>query len=119
MAPSLDRFDVAIAGFEFEDRPGVVKPRLVVVLDVDGGRAAVAAAKVTTHVPRLEFPGEVALRDWEASGLLKPSTVRCSKVAEIEVGAINSVIGRLTARDAERVVRGLDDVRAAYGAERD
>lgn len=105
-------FDVVVVPFEFEDRPGVAKPRPAVVVDADGGRAALALAKVTSHAPRGWCPGEVALLDWEAAGLKVPSTVRCSKVVVIGESAVKAVAGALSARDAAAVAAGC---REAFG----
>lgn len=77
---SIRPFDVLIASVEFEDKPGVAKPRPVVVLEVDGGTLYVTAVKVTSHAPREWCSGEVVLVDWEREGLAKPSVARCSKI---------------------------------------
>ena len=113
MTCSLRPFDVVVVPFEFEDRPGVVKPRPAVVIDVGAGRAALALAKVTSHEPRAWCPGEVALADWEAAGLRVPSTVRCSKVVVVDESSVKAVAGSLTDRDAAAVAEGC---REALGA---
>ena len=112
MTCSLSIFDVVVVPFEFEDRPGVAKPRPAVVVDVDGGRAALALAKVTSHAPRDWCPGEVALSDWEAAGLRVPSTVRCSKVVVVDESSVKAVAGTLSERDAAAVAEGC---REAFG----
>lgn len=37
------------------------------------------SVKVTSHPPRQGIEGEIPLLDWQAAGLSKPSTARCSK----------------------------------------
>lgn len=106
---ALGPFDVLRVPFAYEDKPGVFKERPAVVASVDGGRAAVVLVKVTGHGPRPEFPGEVRILDWAEAGLSKPSTARCSKVVRVPVDAMLGceLIGSLTQRDADAVLRGL------------
>ena len=49
--------------FFFEDKPDIAKERPVVVLDrnEETGQVLVAGAKVTSHAPRPDFPGEVSV----------------------------------------------------------
>ncbi len=68
--------------FFFEDKPDIEKERPVVVLDrnEETGQVLVAGAKVTSHAPRPDFPGEVSLQNWQQAGLVKPSVVRKSLI---------------------------------------
>ena len=109
---SVRPFDVLIASVEFEDRPGVAKPRPVIALEVEGGELAVTAVKVTSHAPRGWCAGEVQLADWEREGLARPSVARCSKVLRLGAGSIRASIGALTPRDRAAVISGLADAGA-------
>lgn len=100
-------FDILIARIEFEDKPGVSKPRPVIVIDVSESRVSVTAVKVTSHAPREGCPGEVFLSGWSSEGLSKPSVARCSKVLHLQPCSIKSRIGSLTGEDAAAVVSGL------------
>ena len=59
--------------FYFDDKPEVFKYRPVVILDInsDTGEVLVAGAKVTSHPPRTDCPGEVAAleRGWSAQAI--------------------------------------------------
>ena len=114
--PLVSPYDVAIAWVAYADHPGVGKPRPIIVLKSDERVALVVAAKVTSHAPRPEVAGEVALLDWELEGLALPSTARCSQVVEVRLGDIGKVVGSLTQRDRERLVEGLREASEALPA---
>lgn len=102
-------YDVWQMAFEYEDQPGVVKVRPVVIGAVDGERAVVLAVKVTGHGPRPEFPGEVRLVGWKDAGLDKPSVARCSKTLFVPTEAFAGQMRyvRLTEEDAIAVAEAL------------
>ncbi len=102
-------YDVWQLVFEFEDQPGVVKRRPVVIGAVDGEHAVVLAIKVTGHGPRKEFPGEVRILDWEQAGLEKPSVARCSKtlIAPFEAFEGQRRYGALSDNDAMAIAAAL------------
>lgn len=64
-------YDVWRLAFYFEDKPDVVKERPVVVLNCNSktGQVLIAGAKVTSHAPRPDFPGEVQLKKLDAGRL--------------------------------------------------
>lgn len=103
----IDPFDVLIARVEFEDRPGVAKPRPVIAVNIDDEHFSVVAVKVTSHAPRPWCPGEVVLVDWEREGLAKPSVARCSKLLLLEAQDIRARVGMLTERDRVEILRWL------------
>lgn len=107
-------YDVWRLAFYFEDKPDVVKERPVVVLNCNSktGQVLIAGAKVTSHAPRPDFPGEVQLKNWMQAGLQKPSVVRCSKIAQFSLNAFEGQIcyGRLTAEDRYAVYLALKDL---------
>ena len=102
--------------FRYEDQPGKSKERPVVVGAISEQSAEIflLAVKVTSHAPRPEFPGEVALLDWQQAGLEKPSVVRCSKhlVVPIDVLLGQRKYGRLSNRDSMAVLSALKEVNA-------
>lgn len=110
-------FEVLRLGFAYEDDPSVVKERPAVVVGRREASTLLLVAKVTGHGPRLEFPGEVRLVDWQAAGLPKPSTVRCSKVIEVDTQTLEPIhrYGVLSERDELAVRRGLVDAGIAQG----
>ena len=105
----LSTGQVRRVGFRYEDKPEVSKarPAVVVVLRNDDGH--VLLAKITSHGPRKEFKGEIALQDWQAAGLDHQSTVRCSKSIYAEAAEVPAapLLGFLSQRDLEEVEQGL------------
>lgn len=108
---SLQLFDVWRLPFEFAEKPGVFKNRPVIVGDIDEDSVEIfiVTVKVTSHAPRINFPGEVPLLDWHEAGLPKPSTARCSQIARVPKSFFEGRIkyGKLSQRDSEAVERAL------------
>jgi hypothetical protein len=73
---NIQEWDVCLAYVEFADHPGIGKVRPVIILDATSRELEVLVIKVTSHAPR-DSSYEVVLQDWQAAGLLKPSTARC------------------------------------------
>ena len=87
-----------VADIPFTDASGS-KKRPVLILWSDG--ADLVAAAVTTAMPR--SPMDVALADWQASGLRRVSTVRLSRLDCLERSLMVARIGTISSSDAERV----------------
>ncbi len=108
----LSLFDIVVVRFAYEDKPEVSKPRPAIIVGLSNGNAQLTFAKVTSHAPRPEFPGEVQLLDWREEGLAKPSTVRCSKLVCLAEEKVRCVVGHLTDRDSLAVRTGLNEIAA-------
>jgi mRNA interferase MazF len=87
-----------VADIRFTNAIGSKKPP-VLVLRLDGADAVAAA--VTTAGPRSAT--DVVLTGWKASGLIRPSTVRLSRLDCLEHSLLIWRIGEITAADGERV----------------
>ena len=87
-----------VAEIPFTDARGS-KKRPVLVLWTDASDLVVAA--VTTAKPRSQL--DVALLDWEASGLRLASTVRLSRLDCLEQSLLICRIGMISTADAEGV----------------
>lgn len=107
-------YEVWKVAFFYEDQPNIFKWRPVVVVDVNEkeGTVVVAGAKVTSHAPRTEFPGEVVLSNWREAGLSKPSVVRCSKIAQFLASDFEGCFkyGKLSLIDQTTVQKALEEV---------
>lgn len=103
----IQPFEVLIALVEFEDKPGISKPRPVIVIAVSECELEILAVKVTSHGPREWCEGEVVLLDWMEEGLVKPSVARCSKRLLLSVSDIRARCGSLSARDRAAVIASL------------
>ena len=75
------------------------KKRPVLVLWVDGNDVVVAA--VTSAAPR--SPTDVSLKDWTASGLRLPSTVRLARLDCLEQSLLLHHLGRVSSTDADEL----------------
>lgn len=109
---ALELYDIWRMAFEYEDKPGKVKERPVIIGAVDDKNAYVLVVKVTSHEPRDEFAGEVILQDWQTEGLEKPSVARCSKTLIVPLEAFESQFyyGHLSSRDALEIERTLREL---------
>jgi mRNA interferase MazF len=87
-----------VADIRFTDGSGT-KKRPVLVLWLDGSDAVVAA--VTTAPPR--SAADVALTDWQASGLRSASTARLSRLDCLEQSLLIGRIGVISSRDGQAV----------------
>ena len=75
------------------------------VLIIDGTRCYVLSLKITSHVPRSQFPGEYQIIEWKEAGLMKPSTIRISKQLNLPADSFVKRIGRLTELDRLNVLK--------------
>ena len=104
MSSSSDfiRWDIWIAKVEFEEGTGSkIRP----VLIIDGTRCYVLSLKITSHVPRSQFPGEYQIIEWKEAGLMKPSTIRINKQLNLPADSFAKRIGRLTELDRLNVLK--------------
>ena len=75
------------------------KVRPVLVLWLDGADVVVAA--ITTALPRSIY--DVALQDWAASGLRKPSTVRLARLDCLESKLLIARLGTVAPQDGDLI----------------
>lgn len=80
------------------------KIRPVLILWLEMVDAVVAA--VTTSPPR--SPKDIALNDWQASGLRKPSTVRLSRLDCLEQSLLFRKLGQISPVDRAHVLAAWD-----------
>jgi len=88
------QWEIWDANVKFDDSDEI-KKRPVLVIDAESGIAI--ALKMTTHPPRDD--NEYILKDWEKSGLKKPTTIRTSKVLHLLDSDIIKKRGSLTLKD--------------------
>lgn len=92
------------AGGKTKNRPAMV------VLDT--GDADVLLARVTTQAHRTAH--DVALQNWQAAGLLAPSTVRVHKLATLEKALVRRRLGQLGDTDRKSVAASMKHIYAAW-----
>jgi mRNA interferase MazF len=95
---TLSAGDIWIAEITFTDG-SAAKKRPILVLWLDGDDAVVAA--ITSSAPRT--PADVALADWQSSGLRLPSVVRLARLDCLEQSLLIARLGRVSSSDAQRL----------------
>ena len=101
MGKSIKVGDVVICKFPFDDKPGKIKVRPAVVIDINARGLVVLVLKVTSRPPKNKYDYELA--NWDLAGLHKESTVRSNKEELILRNDIAKRIGSLTTKDFENV----------------
>lgn len=74
----MNEWEIWLAKVSFEDNPNVIKNRPVLILQ--NNTAIFISAKITSHAPRNDFPGEYKIIEWETAGLKKESTILAFKI---------------------------------------
>jgi mRNA-degrading endonuclease toxin of MazEF toxin-antitoxin module len=109
----MNRGDVVIAPFPFQDKPGLkIRPALVVQSDVENRRLAnTILAMITGNLDDSGQPTCVLVdpgtADGARSGLSGPSLVKCYNLATIRQRRVLHVIGNLPAAVMSQVSRAL------------
>lgn len=101
---ALDRFDVVVVPFPYQDRLTTKRRPAIIVADVTrtGPHGLVWVLMVTsTGLP--PWSSDVVIADVEPTGLKRDSRVRVAKVAVIETSRVLERIGRLSDHDAGAV----------------
>lgn len=75
----MNPWEIWFAEFPFEDNPSIIKPRPVIVLDVNVEPIRVLSVKVTTHNPRTWDKYDTPIVHWQEAGLDRPSVARVAK----------------------------------------
>jgi len=91
--------EIVLVDFPLSGSPSRKRRPALVILDV--GDADIVLAPITTR--KRSGPGDCALREWSADGLLRASWVRLAKVACLDKGDIARRLGRLVADDQAAV----------------
>jgi mRNA interferase MazF len=95
--------EIVAVEFPFTDMQGRKRrPGIVLATDLQD----LLLARLTTHVPRDAF--DVALHDWAASGLPRPSTVRLVKLIAIDARLVHHSIGVLSQTDRQSLALSLE-----------
>ena len=95
-----EKWDIWNAYFKYENiNDGKVRPVLV----IDSDNYFTISAEITSHEPRDEFEGEVAIKFWKEAGLNSPFTVRLSKILELSDFSFVNKIGKLKKLDRKAV----------------
>jgi mRNA-degrading endonuclease toxin of MazEF toxin-antitoxin module len=105
--PNCQPGDVVITEFPYsEGRGSKLRPALVVSQPEFPNCANTVIVLQITSSPRATCETDVAIIEWEAAGLEKPSIVRCFP-ATVHVRRIQRKIGTLTLQDWQEVCEAM------------
>lgn len=103
------RWDVVLVPFPFTDFSTPKKrPTVIVSPDDYNSLEDVILMFITSNVDVPHKPGDYKIREWEKSGLLKPSMARM-KFATIRKTIILRKIGALQTKDAKDLTKKITD----------
>ncbi|MBI4025722.1 MAG: type II toxin-antitoxin system PemK/MazF family toxin [Verrucomicrobia bacterium] len=94
----LQRGEIFICSFPFTSGQ-FSKPRPALVLMDLGNDSLICRVTSTRH----SGPLEIEILDWQAAGLLKPSTARLTRLVSAEKHLLQTKIGELSPADLQRV----------------
>jgi mRNA interferase MazF len=98
------RGDVLLVPFPFSNLTAI-KQRLALVISVDVFQqqsADLLIMAMTSQIGGPLRPGEFLVRDWQQTGLLKPSAVKAA-IATIEAKLVRRPLGRLSTYDLQQL----------------
>ena len=97
----MNAWDVWYANYPYEENPNIIKPRPVVVLNIEP--LEVLSIKVTHHDVRESDPFDIPIIKWKEAGLTVASVARISKAIYLDKNSFTSIIGQLHPDDIERI----------------
>ncbi len=105
---SYHRGDVVLVPFDFTNRSGSKwRPAVVISNErYNSGTPDVLIASITGNLNAIPHPGDQAIKEWQAAGLLKPSLAQ-TKLATIEASVIGRKLGSLSKADLSALDDGL------------
>ncbi len=110
--PSMTNYqagDLVLIAFPYVgDGQAKNRPALIIL---DTGDADLVLARVTTQPASTPF--DVQINDWQAAGLLAPSSVRLHKLATLDKNLIRRRLGSLAKLDRQKV---SSVIRQTYGS---
>jgi mRNA interferase MazF len=103
--------DVALVAFPFTDQSASKQRPAVVVSSVAYQRARpdLVIMAVTSQLRSAAAFGEVALQDWQAAGLIKPSVVK-PVIATVEQRLVRKSLGTLSSGDQQRLREAIKQI---------
>ncbi len=100
--------DIILVPFPFTDQSTSKKRPAVVISSsaYNRERPDLIIMAVTSQIKPTRVVGEVIIRDWQASGLLKPSVIK-PVITTIEKSLIIRTMGQLRAEDKQSLSAGM------------
>ena len=113
MPPTTDYSfgDVLLVPFPFTDQAGTKKRPAVIVSSAayNSARRDLVIMAVTSQLRHSGTLGEVLVANWQAAGLIKPSTIK-PVITTIEQALIIRRLGQLTAEDQQALRNAISKI---------
>ena len=95
-----NKWEIWLVNMPYDEGIGSkIRPALV----IDSTGICILVGKMTTHLPRREFPNEYPMIDWAGAGLSCPTTIRLSKITLLAPSQFLKRIGVIQPADQMRV----------------
>jgi mRNA interferase MazF len=105
--------EILLVALTFTSQAGVKRRPVLVIRDA--GDDDLLVAPITSHPARVRY--DVAITQWQSSGLRLPSVVRVEKLATVEKSAVLRPLGTCRPVDWASVQRGLRELWAELAGE--
>ncbi|MGH9044241.1 MAG: type II toxin-antitoxin system PemK/MazF family toxin [Acidimicrobiales bacterium] len=108
----MDRGEIYLGPFLYSDLAGSKRRPMCIVSAPDYNAGPDVMVAMVSSGARVSFPrlGDVVLKEWQQSGLLRPSVVRAGRLQVIERRLLSTQRGVLSAIDLDAVDEALRDV---------
>ena len=104
-----NKWEIWMVNMPFDEGIGSkVRPALV----IDSTGICILVGKMISHAPRREFPYEYPMIDWAGAGLQCPTTIRLSKITQLDKSRFLKRIGVIQTADQMRVREILTKIRS-------
>lgn len=98
----------------FEDNPSEFKIRPILIIEVDHDSALFTITEITSSLPKVPPTFHDRFKEpiinWRRAGLTEPSCVKTHKIYRIEQDKLLKFIGKVPARDFDRIVAKIIDI---------
>lgn len=105
---TINQYDIWLAYVPFEDS-NKAKARPILILSQSSN--LVTVAKITSHLPSLNYVGEYSIINWSKAGLNRQSTIRLSKVVDLSKSKLIKKFGHLSELDTININKLLNNER--------
>ena len=103
--------DIVLVPFPFTDQSAVKKRPAVIISsdDYNRRRPDIIIMAVTSQIHSANYYGDITVKNWHQSGLLKPSIIK-PILTTIEKGLLLKSLGRLTDSDRSELISNLQNI---------
>jgi mRNA interferase MazF len=104
---AYQRGDVVLIPFPYSDLSAIkTRPALIASIESFNVKGEILAVYLTSQSPIQSADSEYVLQDWQAAGLLKPSTLKC-RIAVLSDSLVQLKVGTISQRDMLEIGKRL------------